>query len=50
MRVFFSFYNIIMSVGRIRYNVPALAAGGDLEPQNCRAKQMQFRKKKLQPK
>jgi hypothetical protein len=32
------------------YNVPALAAGGDLEPQNCHAKQMQFRKKKLPPK
>ncbi len=31
-------------------NVPALAAGGELEPQNCHAKQMQFRKKKLPPK
>jgi hypothetical protein len=31
-------------------DVPALAAGGDLEPQNCHAKQMQFRNKKLIPK
>jgi hypothetical protein len=34
----------------IGYNVLALAAGGELEPQNCHAKQMQFRKKKLPPK
>ena len=27
----------------IAANVPALAAGGELEPQNCHAKQMQFR-------
>jgi CMP-2-keto-3-deoxyoctulosonic acid synthetase len=60
--LFFHFANVVKIVKRyhknlmyfcrqsIGHNVPALAAGGELEPQNCHAKQMQFRKKKLPPK
>ena len=35
--------SLSQAIRAMRHNVPALAAGGDLEPQNCHAKQMQFR-------
>ena len=34
---------IFFSVNAVTANAPALEAGGDLKPQNCHAKQMQFR-------